>query len=52
MYRPMIQGGFKYFGVNKLVPLGPPPNSPILCRPVPIRPIDSPGMISYCDSRI
>ncbi|KZC09113.1 hypothetical protein WN55_11577 [Dufourea novaeangliae] len=52
MYRPMIQGGFKYFGVNKLMPLGPPPNSPVLSRPVPVRPTDCPGMIVYCDSRI
>lgn len=47
MYRPIIQGALKYRGVYKLVPLDPPPCSPVLCRPAPDRPTDSTGMVVY-----
>ncbi|XP_076239983.1 uncharacterized protein LOC143182681 [Calliopsis andreniformis] len=47
MYRPIVQGGFSYRGVDKLVPLGLPPNSPVLCRPTPVRPTDPSQMIVY-----
>ncbi|KAF7397400.1 hypothetical protein HZH68_008622 [Vespula germanica] len=46
-YRPIIQGGFSYYGVDKLIPRGPPPGPPVLCRPTPVKPSDSPGMIVY-----
>ncbi|XP_048505823.1 small proline-rich protein 2D-like [Athalia rosae] len=46
-YRPIYQGGFCYRGVDKLVPIGPPPGPPSLCRPTPIKPSERPGMIVY-----
>ncbi|XP_017798083.1 PREDICTED: keratin-associated protein 16-1-like [Habropoda laboriosa] len=51
IYRPLVQGGLRYRGVHKLVPLSPPPNSPVLCRPASIKPTDFLGMVMYCRPR-
>ncbi|XP_017755900.1 PREDICTED: uncharacterized protein LOC108547755 [Eufriesea mexicana] len=48
MYRPIIQGGFRYRGVYKLLPLDLPPSSPVLSRPVPVTPTDFRGISVYC----
>ncbi|XP_043581048.1 uncharacterized protein LOC122567038 isoform X2 [Bombus pyrosoma] len=48
MYRPIVQGGFRYRGVYKLLPLDLSPNSPVLSRPAPVPPTDFRGITVYC----
>ncbi|CAL7934562.1 unnamed protein product [Xylocopa violacea] len=50
MYRPLVQGGFGYRGVYKLVPLDFPPTCAVLSRAAPVRPTDFRGMTVYCRS--